>query len=163
VYEDFFTDSTYYTGPPLTDEAVRQAEETLGYRLPKAYVDLLRVRNGGVPQRKAVPTSFPTSWAPDHMQVKAIRGIGGEWGIDSTTGLGSADMITEWGYPKIGVVIAQTPSGGHDTVMLDYSASGPGGEPAVVYIDEDRVPRRIADSFEEFLAKLVPASQFDGE
>ena len=161
MYEDFFTDSTYYTGEPLTTEMVRQAEETLGYRLPQAYVDLLKVRNGGVPVRKAVPTTFKSSWAPDHIQIKAIRGIGGEWGIDSTSGLGNADMISEWGYPNIGVVIGQMPSGGHDTIMLDYSASGPDGEPAVVYIDEDRVPRRIADSFSDFLTKLVPTAQFE--
>jgi hypothetical protein len=110
-----------------------------------------------------VPTTFATSWAPDHFQIKAIRGIGGEWGIDSPSGLGNADMISEWGYPKIGVVFCQTPSGGHDTVMLDYSASGLEGEPAVAYIDEDRVPRRVADTFADFMKKLVPVSRFDGQ
>ena len=39
--------------------------------------------------------------------------------------------------------------------MLDYSESGPQGEPAVSYIDEDRVPRRIADSFSEFIVGLA--------
>jgi hypothetical protein len=45
-------------------------------------------------------------------------------------------------------------------VLLDYSESGPEGEPAVVYVDEDRVPRRIADSFDEFLQRLVPCDRF---
>lgn len=35
--------------------------------------------------------------------------------------------------------------------MLDYSDCGPEGDPAVVYIDEDRVPRRVAGSFIEFI------------
>ena len=60
------------------------------------------------------------------------------------------------GYPDIGVVICDTLSGGHDTVMLDYSDSGREGEPAVVYVDEDRIPRRVAGSFAEFLAGMVP-------
>ena len=64
-------------------------------------------------------------------------------------------MIAEWGYPEVGVVICDTPSGGHDTVMLDYSEFGPEGEPAVVYIDEDRIPRRITDSFAEFVSQLT--------
>jgi hypothetical protein len=38
--------------------------------------------------------------------------------------------------------------------MLDYSESGPDGEPSVVYVDEDRVPRRVAGTFAEFIALL---------
>lgn len=74
-------------------------------------------------------------------------------GVDSP--LGSAYLITEWGYPAIGVVLCAMPSGGHDTAMLDYSESGPDGEPAVAYIDEDRIPRREANSFEEVLLRLI--------
>lgn len=150
-----FTGNDYYTGPPLDADLLRRAEEDLGVRLPARYVELLTYRNGGTPRRRCFRTVFPTSWAPDHFEVSGIRGIGGEWGINSSSGLGSADMIAEWGYPAIGVVICDTPSGGHDTVMLDYSESGPQGEPAVSYIDEDRVPRRIADSFSEFIVGLA--------
>ncbi len=149
-----FADSDYYTGPPLTDEMVEAAERRLGVKLPAAYVDLLRIRNGGAPLRRCVPTPFATSWAPDHFAISGILGIGDyDWGIDDPT-FGSAYMVAEWGYPEVGVVICSTPSGGHDTVMLDYTT---GGEPAVVYVDEwePRVAQRIADSFAEFLDKLV--------
>jgi hypothetical protein len=41
--------------------------------------------------------------------------------------------------------------------MLDYTG---GGEPSVIYVDEefrneDRAVHRIADSFEDFLSKLI--------
>jgi hypothetical protein len=158
---EFFEDEAYYTGPPLDAEMVREAETQLGFRLPRAYVDLLYRRNGGVPRHRCCPTAFATSWAPDHIEISAIRGIGGEWGINSTTGLGNADMIAEWGYPDIGVVVCDTPSAGHDTVMLDYSECGPEGEPSVAYIDEGRIPRLIATSFEDFLTRLVPCEQYE--
>jgi hypothetical protein len=157
---EIFEDNDYYTGPQLDAGRVRQAEESLGVRLPRSYVELLLQRNGGVPRRRCYPTDFSTSWAPDHIQISAIRGIGGEWGIDSTSGLGSVDMIAEWGYPEIGVVLCDMPSAGHDAVMLDYSASGDEGDPAVAYIDEDRVVRRLAASFEEFLSRLVSCDRF---
>lgn len=163
---EWFDDhNDYYTGPPLTDAMVLQAEEVLGVKLPISYVELLHGRNGGVPRHRCCPTEFPTSWAPDHIEIAAIRGIGGEWGIDSTSGLGSVDMVAEWGYPEIGIVFCDMPSGGHDAVMLDYSASGPAGDPAVVYVDEDRIPRRIADSFQSFLNSLVSCDQYadDGD
>ncbi len=143
----------YYTGPPVTPESIGAAEESLGVRLPVSLVALLGERNGGALLRRCFPTPFATSWAPDHIGVDAILGVGGEWGIDSE--LGSRYMIGEWGYPDVGVVFCSTPSGGHDTVMLDYRECGPEGEPAVVYVDEDRVPQRIAGSFDEFVAGLI--------
>ncbi|MBT2390613.1 SMI1/KNR4 family protein [Streptomyces sp. ISL-1] len=152
---ELFEDSDYYTGPPLDDDMIRRAEEDLGVRLPRSYVEVLLQRNGGTPRRRCCPTTFPTSWADDHFEISGIRGIGGAWGIDSSSGGGSSYLISEWEYPDIGVVICDTPSAGHDTVMLDYSECGPEGEPAVAYIDEDRIPRRAAHSFAEFLAQLV--------
>lgn len=134
----FFTDDETYTGPRLTQKLIRSAEARLGYRLPPAYLALLEERNGGVPIRRCFPATKKTSWAVDRIEIETLCGLGGEWGIDSEDGLGSRDLIAEWGYPNIGIVICETPSAGHDTVMLDYRKCGPAGEPSVVYIDEDR-------------------------
>jgi SMI1/KNR4 family protein SUKH-1 len=151
----FFEDSDYYTGPVLDDAMVRRAEEVLGFRLPSAYVDLLRERNGGTPVRRCCPTEFATSWADDHFEISGIRGVGGAWGIDSSPGGGSPYLISEWNYPDIGIVVCDTPSGGHDTVMLDYTHCVVGDEPSVAYIDEDRIPRKVADTFHAFISALI--------
>lgn len=148
-----FDESRYYTGPGLTEAMVIRAEARLGVSLPASYLGLLRVRNGGRPLRRCVPTTFPTSWAPDHFAIDAIRGIGGRWGIDSDDVISSPSMIEEWGYPRIGVVVCEMPSAGHDAVMLDYS--GGSSEPSVVYVDEDRMPRLVAPTFAIFIATLV--------
>jgi hypothetical protein len=153
-----FGESTYYTGPDLTDELIAEAEARLGVKLPASYLDLLRVRNGGEPIRHCYPTPFPTSWAEDHIDIGALRGLGGTWGIDTPGPLSSSALIPEWGYPPIGVVICDTPSAGHDTVMLDYSA---GPDPAVVYVDDDRIPTRIAATFAEFIAGLTWCETFE--
>ena len=147
---EIFEDSDYYTGPSIDLAQIRLAESDLDVRLPAGYVDLLIQRNGGTPRRCCCPTTFPTSWADDHFEISGIRGIGGEWGIDR-----SECLISEWNYPKIGIVICDTPSAGHDTVMLDYSKCGSTGEPTVAYIDEDRIPRQVADSFDDFIGRLV--------
>ena len=159
-----FTESEDVTGPKVTDQMVASAEDRLGVQLPASYVKLIRTKNGGEPVRHCHPVPFPTSWADDHIDIGAILGIGGRHGIDADTfgTTRSAYLISEWGYPPIGVVICATPSGGHDTVMLDYSSGA--AEPAVVYVDEDRAPRRIAETFAEFLANLVqcPSSEAAG-
>lgn len=138
---------------------VRRAEEALGLRLPWSYVELMYQQNGGVLKNSCYPTSFRTSWAADHFGFDVIMGIGYEMGIDAN----SADLISEWNYPNAGVVLGFTPSAGHDTVMLDYSESGPDGEPAVVYVDEDRIPWRVADSFGEFINGLVSCAVYEDE
>ncbi|GAA2220484.1 hypothetical protein GCM10010413_09620 [Promicromonospora sukumoe] len=144
------------TGPALTRFAVEAAERELGVMLPAAYVRTLEHCNGGFVIRGVFRTVFPTSWAEDHFEVTSVLGIGGVFGIDSTSDTSSKYLIAEWEYPEIGIVIAHTPSGGHDTVMLDYREAAP-GQPCVVYVDEDRVPRKIAESFDEFAAGLTDA------
>jgi hypothetical protein len=161
--DTFWDDSEYFTGPALTAEAVADAEASLGYSLPAAYVQLLRSRNGGLPRRDCFPTATPTSWADDHIALSGIRGIGGEWGIDSPT-LGSEVMIEQWGYPRIGIVVGECPSSGHDAVMLDYSLCGPHGEPQVIHVETERDSPEItvlAANFAEFIEGLVAAETFD--
>lgn len=151
-YEDLFDDDLDYTGPALNETMIADAERSLGVRLPSGYLRLLRVRNGGLLRKGKVATDVPTSWDEDHFEVKWIMGIGGDEGIDAPQG--SRYLIEEWEYPAISVVFAVCPSGGHDTVMLDYSKLNERGEPTVAYIDEDRIPRTVADSFDKFIEGL---------
>lgn len=149
----FFTDDSTQSGPELTDVMVQAAEASLGVALPRTYIELMRQKNGGIPVRRCFRTSKRTSWAEDHIEISAILGVGFDRGIDGE--LGSVYLVHEWGYPDIGVVVCDTPSGGHDTVMLDYRSCGPRGEPRVVYIDEDRSILPLANNFAEFLGGLL--------
>lgn len=157
----FFEEQADAPGAPVTDETVRAAEVSLGVRLPAAYVALLRQQNGGVPERRCFPMTRRTSWASDHIAVATLLGLGTVDGIDGE--LGSEYMIQEWGYPGVGIVIFSTPSGGHDTVMLDYTQCGSQGEPRVVYVDEDRIPVPVASSFKEFIDALVDGDRFQAQ
>ena len=143
----------YWTGPAVGDEELDNAQEALGVRLPTMYRELMKTCNGFNLARRFVPTDFETSWSPAGFEVDSIFGVGFDDGIDGRTG--SDYLISEWGYPKIGVVFGITPSAGHDTVMLDYRDSNI--EPRVAYIDEGRQPRVVAPSFEEFLELLSVA------
>ncbi len=160
-WQNFFDDSNYFTGPPLTEEVIRAAEAQLGYKLPASYLRLLQVKNGGSPRRRCFPTGKP-GWADDHVEVSGIRGIGGAWGIDSPL-RGNRYMIREWGYPDVGILIGQTPSAGHDGVMLDYRESGPSGEPRIIHVDtegDEPQVQVLAPNLEVFLRGLVDCGPF---
>jgi hypothetical protein len=142
---------------PATEQQITDAEHALDRVLPSVYKDLLRVQNGGYLVRTCFPTDFPSSWAEDHIAVRDLWGVGdADSAIDGE--FGSRYMVREWEYPDIGLVIFGTPSGGHDTVMLDYTVCGADGEPSVAYVDEDRVPRQLAASLTAFLAALTEDS-----
>ena len=155
---DFFTTDSDELGPKVSDHVIARAERKLGVRLPQAYLALISQRNGRTPKRQCFPTRQPTSWARDHLRVQTLIGIGYEDGLDGE--FGSEYLVEEWGYPKLGVVVFDTPSAGHDTVMLDYSTCGPEGEPRVAYVDEDRGVLLLAESFDGFVASLVDCSEF---
>jgi hypothetical protein len=73
---------------------------------------------------------------------------------------GSRYLIEEWEYPDVGVVIAYLPSGGHDTRHARLLRERPDRRAGGGLCRRSRIPRRIAPSFEAFLAGLRPCSEF---
>ncbi len=161
-----FDDSEYgfekYTEAAPTDELVAEVEAELGYRLPAAYVELARVRNGGTLERNCFPTAGVRVWAEDHVAVTGLYAIGRTATWSLLGDLGSPFMQAEWGYPDIGICFADTPTAGHSVFMFDYRECGPRGEPAVVIVDQEDDYRIsfIAPDFQTFIRGLVPEAEF---
>lgn len=164
---NFWDDNWYalkeYVSDPPSDELIASVEEELGYKLPAAYIWLMKQHNGGIPVNTCYPCDEPTCWAEDHVAITGIFGIGREKSCSLCGELGSQFMIDEWEYPAIGVAICDCPSAGHDMIFLDYRVCGPQGEPAVVHVDQENDYKitHLADSFEEFVRGLEHESLYD--
>ena len=164
---NFWDDNWYalkeYVSDPPSDELIASVEEELGYKLPAAYIWLMKQHNGGIPVNTCYPCDEPTCWAEDHVAITGIFGIGREKSCSLCGELGSQFMIDEWEYPAIGVAICDCPSAGHDMIFLDYRDCGPQGEPAVVHVDQENDYKitHLADSFEEFIRGLEHESLYD--
>ena len=164
---NFWDDNWYalkeFVSDPPSDELIASVEEELGYKLPAAYIWLMKQHNGGIPVNTCYPCDEPTCWADDHVAITGIFGIGREKSCSLCGELGSQFMIDEWEYPAIGVAICDCPSAGHDMIFLDYRACGPQGEPAVVHVDQENDYKitHLADSFEEFIRGLEHESLYD--
>ena len=163
-WTNFWNDSDYakkaYIGKAPTDEEISEIEKELGYKLPQSYIELIKKHNGGIPVLRVFLT--------DDYEIN-ITGI---FGIDRTKchslcgELGSAFMISEWGYPNIGIAVADTISGGHDMIFLDYRECGKDGEPKVVVVDQesDYHIGVLADTFEDFIKGLtIDATEMENE
>lgn len=154
--ELFDNDSDYgkqYRFDDLTDDMISRAEETLGYKLPKSYIELLRVQNGGL-----IDGKYEESW------LTAIYGIGPT--KESYNGL--EDMFEnwkdEWQYPDIGIPFGETRSGGHDMYYMDYRSVDENGEPRIVRIDNegDIDVYFVADNLVEFVKMVYNNQEIQG-
>lgn len=145
--ELFNNESEYskeYRFGELTDEMISRVERNIGYRLPKSYIELLKVQNGGVIAHKY------ESW------LTIIYGISPE--ENSFNGL--EDMFdnwrNEWEYPDIGIPFGETDSAGHDMYYMDFRVVDEAGEPRIVRIDNemDNEVYFVANNLVEFLTMI---------
>ncbi|MFC3747335.1 Imm51 family immunity protein [Paenibacillus sp. GCM10012306] len=164
---NFWDDSDYalkeYVSEPPTDELIASVEEELGYKLPAAYIEMMKQHNGGIPRNACFPTEVTESWGAEYISIAGILGIGREKSYSLGGEFGSRFMIEDWGYPDIGVVFCDCPSAGHDVVMLDYRKCGRDGEPEVIHVDQegDYAITYLAPSFEAFIRGLVNYDVYD--
>ena len=151
----FWNDVDYafesYIGKPVTDEDIKVAEANLGYTLPVAYIELLKNHNGGVVKKNCFINDDD-----DCVYVTGIYGIDGGKKYSLLGEMGNEFWISKVKYPPIGVVVADTISGGHDMIFLDYRECGPTGEPKVVRVDQegDYSITLLADNFGDFIKNL---------
>lgn len=163
---DFWDNSEYalkkYVGERLTDELIASIEKELGYRLPSAYIQMMKYQNGGIPKFSNHRTKEATSWAEDHIAITGIYGINRSKPSSLGGELGSQFWINEWEYPAIGIYFCDCPSAGHDMLCLDYRRCGKNGEPQVVHVDQefDYKITFVAGSFEEFIRGLKSNETF---
>lgn len=160
-FENFWNDSDYAmksaVGKPVTDSDIAAAETQLGYQLPQSYKDLLKIKNGGIFKSKWI--RFEAKGYHFVIGLETLYGIDAEK-LDSLLGeLGNAFWQEEWGYPDIGIAIADTESAGHDMIFLDYRACGNEGEPKVVLVSQesDYEIFEVAENFETFIRMIEDA------
>ena len=151
----FWNDVDYafesYIGKPVTDEDIKDAESELGYTLPAAYIELLKNHNGGVVKKNCFINDDD-----DCVYVTGIYGIDRNKKYSLFGEFGNEFWISKVKYPPIGIVVADTISGGHDMIFLDYRECGPTGEPKVVRVDQecDYSMTLLADNFGDFIKNL---------
>lgn len=153
----------WYTTEPVTQNLIDSVETSLGYRLPAAYVQLMKSKNGGCPVLTNYRTAEPTSYAEDHVWIDGIAGIGYKSERALCGELGSHFWIGHWTYPDIGIYFGDGPAGGRAKLCLDYRKCGPNGNPQVVDLDAEFGYKVtvVAPDFESFIRGLEGNDEFD--
>lgn len=158
--------SAYQPNVDLTSEIVQKAEKMLGLKLPTAYINLLKIQNGGETQGLVCPTTVKTSWADNHVPLDECFGIdlldGSEETAERDTSefniLDSIRFTKVWGLPDNQIVLCGDRNG---CITLDYRPSET--TPIVSWLDiemKEDIP--LAANFEAFLNQLIPFEKFKG-
>lgn len=128
-----------YLQPALTDEIIIEAEKKIGYKLPKEYLELMRIQNGGYIRYTIEDTP--------HSQ---IYGIGPYF--SSILGFeGLKEYEGALSYEVDGLIPFD--GDGHWNICLDYRKNKI--DPEITYIDtETDHQKNIAKDFKEYLSLL---------
>ncbi|MDQ0207344.1 SMI1/KNR4 family protein [Alkalicoccobacillus murimartini] len=138
-----------YELAPLTDSTIQGVEKQLNIRFPKAYLDLLKVQNGGYLHLNQFPYAY--EYEDGSLPIDLLYGLS----LDPSEGvLQSSYLIKEWDLPSQIVLLS---GDGSTWVALDYRQNQ--SEPSVAFFDIDlEFEATLAESFDEFLSKLYKES-----
>ncbi|MGL4637136.1 MAG: SMI1/KNR4 family protein [Beijerinckiaceae bacterium] len=142
---------------PLKPGVVETAEAYFGIKLPIAYTDLLRRRNGGYTEGFVIPIKHDLEWYGGCLDVDHLNGVGAappqRPTLSDYEGLDiymTPYMIGEWELPERQILLC---GDGHTWISLDFRH---GDAPVVTWLDTDPYNDQvIAASFDQFLDKLV--------
>ncbi|TDO26983.1 SMI1/KNR4 family protein [Sediminibacterium goheungense] len=127
-----------YVQPNLTEDIIANAEKKIGYKLPKEYIDILRIQNGGY-IRFRLPETL-------HEQIYGIGPF-----FPSLTDYDWTDYEGTVGFELNGLIPFD--GDGHWYLCLDYRQGNT--EPEVTFIDtESDYEKPIATNFKEYLQLL---------
>lgn len=139
---------------PVLEEAINIAETELKIRLPKLYIDLLTLHNGGY-------LEYPYFFIGDEKDRSAMIHMDGI-DFEGFSILSSPSVIEELDLPEKLILLE---GDYHSWIALDYRENN---VPTVVYLYEDYSEEEmkwgmveIAPSFDVFLTKLFRVSTMD--
>lgn len=154
--------SEFWSGsaaPPVTDETVTAWEERLKVKLPSSLLGLYRIHNGG-PCCGGYPFELlPLDHAPRGQSVCSLEELAADGAYLDEDGLESLGEAI--GDPRKIVTLAFD---GASCLALNYNATGPDGEPKVLWIDLGGSFmfgdwRELHPTFRDFVAAVLRAEK----
>lgn len=135
-----------YTLEDLVQDDIILAEKHFNVKLPKSYIDLLKIKNGGTLQYNALPFKQNHEEDDNYIIIEYLFGIKQGEGIFQTK-----YFVEEWKIERENIIILS--GDGHEWLALDYNESS--SNPSVIYIfSEENEFIRLFDSFDEMLDNL---------
>lgn len=136
----------------ITEDRIKRAENNLYYKLPNAYIEFIKIQNGGRIRNDESYITEIYGIAEDENSNKGIERLYSDYKYQE-----------EFGFPDTVIPFATTQSGGHDVYCMDYEDGLETSEPKIVLIDDESNYRKkvVANSFQEFINMIYSDKNFD--
>lgn len=134
---------------------IRSVEEELGLKLPDSYIELMKMRNGGMLNRCWYPIRFPAETYSDYIQITHFLGIGRE-ALYSLCGRFGSEFLLEGKDALKGksIAFANCISPSRAILILDYR-NAEGGDPCITFVNSQTGEEIVvAANFELFIRSL---------
>lgn len=144
--------------PPASQSDINSAESRLGVRLPDLLKEFYSMQNGGpVQTTKVEDTESGKEYFPLMDGLRTLDMLESFQTLSKETDFGGPDSDPAALLPNSELVIIIANHGFDWFLCLDYTKSGPGAEPEVVYYDLRGGLTELfrADNFEDFVAHLA--------
>jgi hypothetical protein len=135
--------------PPATDVQIFDIEKKIGHALPRTYIRVLRMQNGGELRYTKWVSQAPEKTGIDSFDIPDLSGVGPDDCLAQTPA-----MIREGLLPRGVACIFE---GQEWDLCLDYRRVPAGGQPRVVAFDEERNEYVLTDSMDVFFRALTRA------
>lgn len=161
-----FTDLKFYDqGKRCTRIRIAKMERALGKKLPEDYAKFIKQTGGGTLSLKncLIEGFTPPDEEDGLLIVDQIFGTAVDaWDEENDLVVQAQDLAEEWEIPAEVLLIGYAESGMHQCFVINYGLSE-FAQHAVLYLDNDEPGQYhlIANSFTEFINKLVPSPDYD--
>ncbi|USK32563.1 SMI1/KNR4 family protein [Bacillus sp. F19] len=150
---------------PINEEIIKKAEERLHVKLPKAFIELMKIQNGGdltYPQIMLPACDEESFFYDEDVSIPYIYPI--HFKNDDISIVFSLNLLEDMNLPDKLVVLW---TDFHYWLVLDYRDKD--ADPPVLYIAENFMPSasntttwefiKVADTFDEFLGRLYRSAE----
>jgi predicted DNA-binding WGR domain protein len=118
--------------------SIQEIEKELGYKIPPAYINLMKIENGDDEWRKI---------GDEMLDMMGFQGIDGLLIMKAA--------VKDWGFPNIGIYFSWTESGDHEALLMNYKECIVDCEPSIWLLDQERESGVfLAKTFEDFIRQL---------
>ena len=141
--------------PPVTDEMITYAEQYFQVKLPKSYIELLRISNGGILKRQYLDIREIEGPIKEEEFIYFDRLLGIvppelKQTLSGTSIVDTQYLKEEWGIQQENIILIG--GDGHYWIALDYRLSE---EPRITYIDTENASECLLfNHFDEMIEHL---------
>ncbi|OPH33799.1 SMI1/KNR4 family protein [Moraxella equi] len=159
-FGDFWNKSSdkglkFKSNKKLSNAKIAEIESHFNCKLPRLYIDLMKIQDGGTPFADFCRPKEKSLWFPEDFWLQAFVALGECCYYSSLIDFNNF-VVQEWSYPSKYVYFVNMDNYGNALLAFDYKGDKSRANPRIVHIFGENYNQEtlVADNFKDFIARL---------